>query len=104
MSPFTMFGGSELGRFAKFLLTLTNSKWPLGVDPGGHRFVVLTGSINKKSFFLSPMVVCENTAINGTKHRIFIGYNDRFHAQIFRALGYRFASSVEVGRGIDPQG
>jgi hypothetical protein len=24
---------------AKLLLPLTNNKWPLGVDPGGHRFV-----------------------------------------------------------------
>jgi hypothetical protein len=33
-----LFGGFEIGRFVKFLLTLTNKKWPLGIDPGGHHF------------------------------------------------------------------
>jgi hypothetical protein len=28
----------EIGRNA-FLLPLTNNKWPLGIDPGGHRFM-----------------------------------------------------------------
>ena len=49
----TLFGGCEVGRFAKFLLTLTNNKWPLGTDPGGHHFVVLDVSINKKPIFFS---------------------------------------------------
>jgi len=37
--PLTLFGGAQIGRNAKLLLTLINNKWPLGVDPGGHRFV-----------------------------------------------------------------
>jgi len=39
---------------------LTNNKWPLGIDPGGHHFVVLNVSINKKPFFFSEVVTYEN--------------------------------------------
>jgi hypothetical protein len=37
MSP-ALFEVYEIGRNAKFLLPLTNNKWPPRVDPGGHRF------------------------------------------------------------------
>jgi hypothetical protein len=45
---------------AKFLLTLTNNKWPLGIAPGGHHFVVLNVSINKKPIFVSEVVTYGN--------------------------------------------
>ena len=31
--------GSEIGRNAKFLETLTNNKWPSGFDPSDHKFM-----------------------------------------------------------------
>ena len=31
-------------RNAKLLLTLTNKKWPLGINPGGHHFMDLCAS------------------------------------------------------------
>jgi hypothetical protein len=46
-------GECEFDRNAKFLLTLINNKWPLGIDPGGHHFVFLNVSINKKPVFFS---------------------------------------------------
>ena len=53
-SPLALFGKSEIGLNARLLNTLTNNKWPLGVDPCGHYFVILNVSINKKLFSLSP--------------------------------------------------
>jgi hypothetical protein len=44
------------------LLTLINNKWPLGIDPGGHHFIVLNVSINKKPVFLSYVVHSSKTA------------------------------------------
>ncbi len=46
----------EFGRNAKFLLTLTNNKWPPEVGPGGHHFVVLNVSINNTHVFVSAVV------------------------------------------------
>ena len=46
----------------KFTVSLSDfvllhyNKWPLGIDPGGHNFVVLNVSINKKRFFVSQVV------------------------------------------------
>jgi hypothetical protein len=48
---------AHIGLFAKILLTLTNNKWPLGIDPDGHHFVVLNVSIIKKLFSLSLVVL-----------------------------------------------
>jgi hypothetical protein len=53
--PPTLFGGCEIDRNVELLETLINSKWPPGVDPGGHRFAFLNVSINKKSFFFSEV-------------------------------------------------
>ena len=53
VNPTTLLGACEIDRIAKFLLILTNNKWPLGIVPGGHHFVVLNVSINNKAFFLS---------------------------------------------------
>jgi hypothetical protein len=47
----------------KFLLALTNKKWPLGIDPGGHHFVVLNVSINSTPIFFSPVVIYKNVAL-----------------------------------------
>ena len=47
-------------RNVKLLLTLINNKWPLGIDPGGHHFVVLNVSINKKPVFVSQIVTFKN--------------------------------------------
>ena len=55
--PPALFGDAQIGRKAKLLLTLINSKWPLGVDPGGHHFVVLNVSINKKLILFSEVVI-----------------------------------------------
>ena len=38
----------------------TNKKWPLGIDPGGHHFVVLHVSINNRAIFLSRLVTFDN--------------------------------------------
>jgi len=51
--------GCSVGRNTKFLLTLINNKWPPGIDPGGHHFVVLNVFINKKRFFVSAVVIYE---------------------------------------------
>ena len=56
-SPLALFGKSEIGLNARLLNTLTNNKWPLGVDPCGHYFVILNVSINKKLFSLSQVVL-----------------------------------------------
>jgi hypothetical protein len=39
INPTALLGVCEIDKIAKFLLPLTNNKWPLGVDPGGHRFM-----------------------------------------------------------------
>ena len=44
------------------LETLTNNKWPLGVDPGGHHFVILDCSINNTPVFVSAVVIYKNIA------------------------------------------
>ena len=41
---------------------LINNKWPPRVDPGGHHFVVLDTSINKKPFFFSQVVIYKKIA------------------------------------------
>ena len=46
----------EVGRNTKCLLTLLNSKWPPEVDPGGHHFLLLNVSINKKLIFVSEVM------------------------------------------------
>jgi len=38
----------------------TNKKWQPGAEPGGHHFVVLNCSINKKPVFFSYVVVNKN--------------------------------------------
>ena len=53
INPTALLGACEIDKIEKFLLTLTNNKWPLGIDPGGHSFVVLNVSINKKLVFFS---------------------------------------------------
>ena len=57
--PLALFRGVQFGRNAKFLLTLTNNKWPLGIDPGDHQFVALKVSINNTPFFVSEVVIFE---------------------------------------------
>jgi hypothetical protein len=44
INPSTLFRGAQIGRNVKFLLTLVNKKWPPGIYPGGHHFVVLNVS------------------------------------------------------------
>jgi hypothetical protein len=39
----------------------SHKKWPLGTDPGGHHFVVLNVSINKKLIFVSQVVHFKNS-------------------------------------------
>jgi hypothetical protein len=39
INPTELLGACEIDKIEKFLLTLINNKWPLGIDPGGHRFV-----------------------------------------------------------------
>jgi len=46
INPTALFRGVYFGENAKFFLILTNKKWPLGIDPSGHHFVVLNISIN----------------------------------------------------------
>jgi hypothetical protein len=53
INPTALIGASEIDKIAKFLLPLTNSKWPPRVDPGGHHFVVLNVSINNTPVFVS---------------------------------------------------
>ena len=48
-----------LVRNPELLQTLTNKKWPLGIDPGGHHLVVLNVSINKKPISPSEVAVYE---------------------------------------------
>jgi len=48
--------GGEISRTEEFFLTLINNKWPLGIDPGGHSFVVLNVSINNTPVFVSGVV------------------------------------------------
>ena len=55
--PTALFWRTQINRNAELLLTLTNNKWPLGVDPGGHHFVVLNVSIKNKQIFFSEVVV-----------------------------------------------
>lgn len=66
--PLTMFEKSNLADFGCFLQPLTNNKWPLGIDPGGHHFVVLNISINKKPFFFSEVVIFEKKHISRFIH------------------------------------
>ena len=58
-----MFDGYGIDRIAKLLLTLTNNKWPLGIDPGGHHFVVLNVSINNTPVFVSEVVIYATISI-----------------------------------------
>ena len=44
INPTALLDACEIDKIVKFLKPLTNNKWPLGVDPGGHRFVNLTAS------------------------------------------------------------
>jgi len=44
---------------------LTNKKWPLGIDLGGHNFVFLSISINNTLVFVSA-VVTSRTNQNGS--------------------------------------
>jgi hypothetical protein len=37
--PPALFGWCKIDRNVELLKTLINNKWPLGVDPGGHRLV-----------------------------------------------------------------
>jgi hypothetical protein len=52
-----LFRCAQFGQNAKLLLTLTNNKWPLGIDPGGHHFVVKNVSINNTPVFVSEVVI-----------------------------------------------
>ena len=47
---------------------MINNKWPLGIDPGGHHFVVLNVSINKKRFFVSQVVTYQTS---GPHHNVY---------------------------------
>ena len=38
INPLTLFGWCKMDRNVELLKTLTNNKWPLGTDPGGHSF------------------------------------------------------------------
>ena len=70
INPTALLGACEIDIFAKFLLTLINNKWPLGIDPGGHHFVVLNVSINKKPVSFSE-VVTFSKSINAHAGDIF---------------------------------
>ena len=58
--PPALFWCTQIGRNADLLLTLVNNKWPLGIDPGGHHFVVLNVSINNTPVFFSEVVTYDN--------------------------------------------
>ena len=55
--PLTLLKSNQIVRNAKFLMTLTNNKWPPGIDPGGHHFVVLNVSISNTPDFVSEVVI-----------------------------------------------
>ena len=57
-----LFAGVQIGRNAKFSLALINNKCPLRVDPGGHHFLLLKGSINKTAVFVSEVVTYKKKA------------------------------------------
>jgi hypothetical protein len=42
--PLALFGHAQIGRNAKFLLTLTYEKGHQGLNPGGHSFSFLNTS------------------------------------------------------------
>ncbi len=48
-----------LSTFGLFKKIRTNKKWPLGLDPGGHHFVVSSCSINNTPDFVSEVVTYE---------------------------------------------
>jgi hypothetical protein len=62
INPPALFRACEIDRNAKFLLTLTNKKWPPRIDPGGHSFVFLNISINNKPVFFSEVVTYKKEA------------------------------------------
>jgi len=47
----------ELSTFGLFKKIRTKKKWPLGLDPGGHHFVVLNCAINNTPVFVSYVVI-----------------------------------------------
>jgi len=65
VNPPALFPDAYLRGKTRFLLTLTNNKWPPRVDPGGHHFVVLNVSINKKLFFVSYVVTNKKAPLTG---------------------------------------
>jgi hypothetical protein len=48
--PPTLIEGGLIGKNVKFLLAQTNKRWPHGIDPGDHHFLVLNTSFDKESF------------------------------------------------------
>jgi len=54
----------DIGINAKFLLPLINSKWPPGINLGGHHFVVLNVSINKKPISVLYVVTYEKERVS----------------------------------------
>ena len=54
--PLSLFGGCGIGLNVNFSEALTNNKWPLGIDPGDHHFVVLNVSTNQKPVFVLYVV------------------------------------------------
>jgi hypothetical protein len=56
----TFFRDGRKGKFTKLVLILTNNKWPLGIDPGGHHFAFLNVSINSKPIFILEVVLYKN--------------------------------------------
>ena len=78
-----------MSRNAKFLLTY--KKWPLGIDPGGHPFVFLNISINKKLVFVSQVV----TNKNGNPRTIY-------HVAVQHFVGHCCIRLVALGVHEDP--
>ena len=57
INPLTLFGWCKIDRNVDLLETLHYKKRPPRVDPGGHSFVFLNVSINKKPVFFSEVVI-----------------------------------------------
>ena len=79
----------------EFLLPLTNNKWPLGIDPGGHNFVVLNVSINKKPFFVSEVVTFENAKIKPQSQLTMVWYLISFIFQTHHVILVQIIDCVE---------
>jgi hypothetical protein len=64
INPAALLGAYEIDKIAKFLLPLQCKKRPTRINPGGHDFVFLNVSINKKPFFVSEGVLLNSQLLS----------------------------------------